>query len=453
MRIQNCVVYVLLSITVSMASLRVRRTDCSHMSLADCHTVESELKFADKMLPGIWNDYDPQTGFDEVSGDNMGSYDEDVVIETWWIDSLYEPEHDRSAPFLYGNVEHPVRRAILYIAGGIYIEEPGTYEFYVGHPDWMWSLFWIDQNGNGEIDLDNNDDAVNGVYSGGSWNSRGGSYAAEITFDEPGLYRVLYNSYHRFSNKGYLTVEWKKPGGEREPIPSSAFGVRRQFGLPRAIISKIIYNGDTLARPFQVLDSVFQLPMLAHIEIDQCQPVVLFAEAENMLGEDPVFYWNFGNSKMTEMWEQPERSFAECSQNSVTYNYPCASCAFSYPSVRVKRGGTMSYQSRFNPKIHINDDSCSVFCEGQTACGAVLSIGSQIPRQGFERGNNKPFISPGKESRIILYDLRGRMIRTFPYDLQAVERLKANTGSGIYLISIPGDTREIRRVPGGVLRR
>lgn len=440
-------------VTGAHGSLRVRRTDCSHMSLVDCHTVESELQFSDKMLPGIWDDYDPQTGFDEVSEDNMGTYDEQVVVETWWIDSLYEPEHDRSAPFLYGNVDQPVRRAILFIAGGISIEQPGTYEFYVGHPDWMWSLFWIDQNGNGKIDLDNNDDAVNGVYSGESWSSRGDSYVAEITFDEPGLYKVLFNSYHRFSNKGHLTVEWKKPGGEREPIPSSAFGVRRQYGLPRAVISKIIYNGDTLARPFKVLDPVFQLPMLARIEIDQCQPVILFAEAENMLGEEPVFYWNFGNSKMTELWEQPELSFAECNQNSVSYYYHCAGCTFSHPSVRVKRGDRMSYSSRFNPKIHINDDSCSVFCEQKTACGAALSAESPNPRRDFHQDGDKRFVPPDKKARIVLYDLRGRIIKTIPYDLRAAERLKANTTSGIYLISIPGDTPEVRRIPGGALHR
>ncbi len=423
------------------------------MNLVDCHTVEDEVKFADQMLPGIWDGYDSETGFKEVSDDNLGSFDEDVVVETWWIDSLYEPEHDRSAPFLYGNVEDPVRRAILFIAGGLHIEEPGTYQFYVGHPDWMWSLFWIDQNGNGEIDLDNSDDAVNGTYSSGSWSSRGGDDTVEITFDEPGLYKVLFNSYHRFSNKGYLTVEWKKPGGEREPIPSSAFGERRQFGLPRVIISKIIYNGDTLARPFEVLDPILQLPMRARIETNQCQPITLFAEAENMRGRDPVFQWDFGNSRPMELWGRPGRAYGECTQNSITHYYDCAECTFAYPSVRVKRGDKTSYKSRFNPKIHINDDSCTVFCREQTTCGAVLSVESPSARQDFHRAGNKTFNSPDKKARIVLYDLRGRMINTIPYDLQAAKRLKTSTASGIYLISIPGDTREVRRVPGGLLRR
>ena len=193
--------------------------------------------------------------------------------------------------------------------------------------------------------------------------------------------------------------------------------------------------------------------MPAHIEIDQCQPVILFAEAENMLGEDPIFFWDFGNSKMTELWEQPDRSFAECAQNSVTYYYHCAGCTFSYPSVRVKRGDKLSYSSRFNPKIHINDDSCSVFCEQQTACGAALSAISPSPRNYFHQADNRRFVSPDKKVRITLYDLRGRVIKTIPYDLQAAKRLRAKSTSGIYLISIPGDTREVRRIPGGALHR
>jgi hypothetical protein len=440
MNAKMSMLFIVVLLSTSFGSLRVRRTDCSHLGMRDCHThAGSPYVFVD-MLTGIWDGYNDGTGFDNVNDDDMGSMNSSVVVETWWIDSLYEPEHDESAPFLYGNVPNPVRRAILWIAGGLVIDEPGDYTFYVGHPDWMWGLLWIDQNGNNKIDFDSNADAVNGNYSG-SWESLVTSsdqaYEKTVTFSKAGTYRVVFHSYHRFSNKGWLTVEWKKPGGVREPVPSSTFGTRRQHGLPRAHLSAISVDGTTYHAPFVVLDSFYlslgiEYYVPQKLVIDQCQTVVFEARAENMLGNEPTFQWHFGNEKAMDAWGRPDYGTLECSGATIAYSYPCAGCVFAEPYVKVQRGDVWSYASKEELRIDINDDTCSILCGQAPSCSNVVSAMAS-PKDPRFHARQSVAIRSGAAEPSRLYDMRGRCIAA-GINAKADKRRLGNVSAGVYII-------------------
>ncbi len=426
------VVQLLLSVvliaSVSDAALRARYSYCiNHDADAGltCSGPKRTDEWRNKIIPGIWDGYDAETGFDDVDFNNHGSLDNAPnVTATYWVDSIFEPKSTgkrKDGPLFEGifneatDLVDPTYQTstdgyIVYLAGHLNIETPGTYEFELEHNDG--GILWIDANQDGEIVLDAEGEDIGGTKDQAGWQwqntNNDGAVVQSVTFSEAGYTKIMY-WYWDWGEVGHAMVKWTKPDGTKENIPASAFGKRRNFGAPVAHITEVKVDGDV------------QDPNAWYsISATDCQEVSFTASADNMLDETPVYVWNFGDGNTQ-----------ETSNATVTHTYAYDPSKVLYNvSVQVKRGQVISDASSEVVIIYPSDDpNCAV--------SVRLDKAAQKGSKLFAlHGADMYLPTAARGADVVVRDVTGRKVLSAPVSSTRINLNSLGLGSGYYMVSL-----------------
>jgi hypothetical protein len=368
---------VLIGCGMASGALRARYTYCqNHDGTVNngCAPESYSDEWLGKVTPGIWDGWDAETGFDGVeSGGALGNAP--YVSAEYWVDSVFEHKavsRRKDAPLVEGWISPSdlvdetyamgTDAYFVILAGGINIEEPGTYTFSNKSNDGF--KLWIDKDGDGEVEItwESPDVVVESKNDSGS-----------VTIASTGYVKCAI-WYWEWGEVGHCELSWRTPGDVMKPMPAEAFG-RAIGGPPKVHITGIEVGGEQIPQ-----DS------WGTINAEECQPVTLSAEAENMNDESPVFIWDlYGNGNVIK----------ETAESSITYAYAYDPAAFVLlPQVKVKRGTTISAAAPETPLIWLSDDETVDACD----ISPVLSRATNAPVR-FSAGHT-----------VVRYDIFGRKI-------------------------------------------
>lgn len=223
--------------------------------------------FIEPVENGIWDGFDATTGFDNATGFGPVVQAPSISTETpkepfvdyqLWLDSLNEVSN---APIIAENLldstAAKVQQAGYFaiIAGGITVPAAGEYLFvsggrYAGLP------FQIDVNKNAVMDVNERAVELNQLDPAfpndtnivtGNIKAAAVKYGLKVTFPAAGTYRFRARYWHHSEQTGPLVLGWRKAGDARVTVvPASAFGARKQQGVPRAMVTRVTYGDKTL---------------------------------------------------------------------------------------------------------------------------------------------------------------------------------------------------------------
>lgn len=415
-----------------------------------------------KIVPGIWNDYDPETGFDGVMTKGDFSNAPWVTAE-YWIDSVFEfasTSKRKDAPLMEGwatdsdlldpSYQMSSDGYCVIAAGGIKIDEPGTYQFDINSNDG--AMLWIDSNNDGEIDLTSGEltmgnEIVNkcpdGASDCGTYNQLRcfgddspdhfayqrcqGTY--EVELNHTGLTKIMV-WYWDWGEVGHFELSWKKPGGVMEPIS----GTNGDLGQPK--------GGPPIVRITDVkVDGVSQSSdSWGNLDVTECVPVTFTTSASSMQGATPVFMWDFyGDGRAT----------LETSDTEVTYKYQYYDDIFLVqPSVRVKRGETVSEPSSQTDVIFIwlsDDESHTGECPGNPGTSveqakASASIGT------MKLAGTRVLVPATGRNVVNIYNAVGRQVMSLT-PKASVNLSTLGLTRGYYVVKMVQDGRRISSTP------
>jgi hypothetical protein len=281
------------------ASLRVRHCyPLNHDPGANPHADDEKLDTTwwNKIHPGAWDGYDEQEGFDLVADTNLGSFDNaPYVTASYWLDSMFAKYgdaafvDDAATESAILDPDYTLARDgyFVLVYGQITFPVDGEYELYLCGDDGG-MILWIDLDRNG---IDEHDTIGVGKedYSGESlyligdqrlW--KDARYSKKTI--EAGSYRVRGWKWDwgQVSHAGFF---WKKPGDQSpQPVPASAFGLRRNIGPPRVTVTRVLKNDQQLEEEkWGNLDVVPEDTLTFHVS------------AINMGDYEPTFIWDFGD--------------------------------------------------------------------------------------------------------------------------------------------------------------
>ncbi len=238
---------------------------------------------------GVWDGYDEENGFDEAV-DPMGAAptvpagvflgDLSPVSDAIWIDSVAE---QGKFPFLGPNIDAELasNANIVVLYGQLSVPEDGEYTF-VTCARYQTLKFWIDIDGDNVfsddkdsigIDIDTTLDSLGNtvydtttLYTGTEsnlWSSvdrasivpellpekLSGSKTAVWSVNlTQGKYKVRIFQWGWGAGGQSVALGWKKPSATAaEIIPASAFGERKQFGIPYITMPAMLQDGAETA--------------------------------------------------------------------------------------------------------------------------------------------------------------------------------------------------------------
>ncbi len=356
------------------ASMRARYVYCRNVHdtiSASCSGKSYNQNWWNNVLPGIWDGWSDETGFDHIdrnADDALGSFgDASYVSGAYWLDSLYEEVHGdnsngafvegwmSSSDLLDTSYEVSYDGYFVLAAGGIKIDQAGTYEFTIDGDDAL-ALF-MDTNEDGVLAMEpNNFEGINiSHFDDPVWRfEKEKPFTKSVTFNTTGYKKIVFFKW----DWGQISdgiVEWKKPGDtEFSVIPAAAFGEKKNIGLPIASIVGVSIQGQG-----EIAKSSW-----GYIGIDKCVPITLTAEAENMTEFDGTqlegeYIWSFNDGRTV---TTPVNTVTYC------YNKDPGSQLFFNPKVTVKRAGkTLSNASKqvilFGVTETGDEPDCGVECE------------------------------------------------------------------------------------------
>lgn len=431
------------------ASLRVRFANCVGLKSGehDCRHVPGQVpwRLFDAVVPGIWDEYDRETGFDNVGDHSFGSEPESsAVVTSFWVDSLYE-DLDHSAiasPIvkhnITGNPDSLVHRCALYIAGGLRIPVAGTYKFAIDVVG-RGFILWLDKNRDGEIEVHSEGENLCGRLGEAGWESKASvRETVDVTFSEPGLYKVQAFFWNWYHNDSYLKLAWKTPGKtEFVPIGSEYFGRRRQFGLPRISFETVTAGGRTVS-PTE-WDS---------ISVSECETVSAAVTCENLRGMNPVFEFDLGVRTFDPVRMEATTLTKTCPLGNVEYRYaaPIDNAIYTI-SARVRREGEEMWSYPTTPYKPVrfsvrNDPAVS-------NCGQEPSCKESSARFGPTTKKMKS-IAAGKSFRvgdiIYVYNVHGRRVSRFAHGTKGGYSAFVSIPPGVYVLHVLKQTGEVQTI-------
>ncbi len=428
------------------ASLRVRFANCVGLKSGehDCRHVPGQVpwRLYDAVVPGIWDEYDRETGFDNVGERSFGSEPESsAVVTSFWVDSLYEGlDHSAIASPLVkhnitGDPDSIVHRCALYIAGGLRIPAAGTYEFAIDVVG-RGFILWFDKNRDGEIEVHSEGENICGRLGDAGWESSSKVRdTVSVTFSEPGLHKMQAFFWNWYHNDSYLKLAWKKPGStDFLPIGSEYFGRRRQFGLPRVSFEAVTAGGSTIS-PTR-WDS---------ISVSECETVSAGVTCENLRGQNPIFEFDLGVRSFDPVRMEPVVLTKTCPLGNVEYRYaaPIDNAIYKI-SARVRREGEEMWSYPTTPydpvRFSVRNDPAVSNCGYEPSCTeSSARFGSM--KKGIES------IVAGKAFRagdiIDVYNVNGRRESRFTYGMNGWRSAFLSIAPGVYVL-------HIRKQGGGV---
>lgn len=440
------------------ASLRARYVYCVNVidTAGSCSGKSYNNEWWVNVLPGIWDGWSDQTGFDHISveDDNaLGSFDDaPYVTGSYWLDSLYEELRGThsdgafvegwisSSDLLDPSYKISYNGYFVHAAGGLKIPEAGTYEFIVDGDDGI--MYFLDLNEDGVLSLDpNNHEGVNvppGLRDGKlwGWKTNPKRDTATVTFNSPGYKKILFWKWEYGGISDGMLL-WKKPGdSDFSVIPAAAFGERKNTGLPVASIVGVSVEGQG------------DIPKnsWSSVSVDKCVPITLTVETENMTDFD-------GNELEAEyFWDLADGRTVITPVNTITYCYnkDAEEQLFFVPKVRVKRAGrTMSFESKQNILILVtetgDEPECGEQCEiaGLDANPFVRSSGRL---SGIKTVGNT-IIIPAEHRGLVsafAYNVSGRRSALAYNEMKKGFDLKSSgLSAGYYVVDILVDGKKI----------
>jgi hypothetical protein len=257
---------------------------------------------------GAWDSYDEQTGFDGVSADEHGSIvtpdwvadGKPIVDKTFWVDSLGETWH--GGTYVADNIADTgaaLGGFFIMFFGQITIPETGDYTF-VSSGRYEGTRIWIDLNDDGVFEDDLTECNADGDIERDSvpahleyWSiSKRGTRVWEVENLQAGSYRFRAHFWMWGAQSANSSVAWFTP--DMDPatdtavvIPASAFGQRKQYGVPVAKVESIALDGV-------VLD--------AHVSTQVCQQQTVTLVGRLLRapeGATPTYKWDLEDTVIT----------------------------------------------------------------------------------------------------------------------------------------------------------
>ncbi|MBD3315521.1 MAG: hypothetical protein GF344_07015 [Chitinivibrionales bacterium] len=477
-RMFACSLAVLILASMADAKLRARYyhprshdSEHSHNGAPYVYRIEHVRQ----IVPGIWKDFDDSTGFDNVVSE--GDFSEaPLVTAEYWLDSAYKMNGaaDNEAPLAKGWIAQGHLRDTSYhfskqgycviAAGGIPIEETGTYEFKIDADDG--ALVWIDSNGDGAIDITSETDtmgtelvnlcapasnscgSMDQLRCGDTTDSTRPSHfrchnldkeadnTFSVDFAHTGLTKIMI-WYWEASNGGYFELSWRKPGGEMQPIS----GTNGDWGepisgdpIPSVLVTQVAVGGESA-------DNINQ------IEAPECVPVTFTAEASGMNGIAPVFFWDlYGNGSV----------IVETDENTVTYGYSYGSFleASEYvseywidpiePTVWVRRGELNSFPTQQPLSLFVQDDP---EIDDDTECSASIAhafAGSS--RGGIRIAGTRVMVPATGRSVVRIFDAFGRRVVSLT-PKSSIDLSELGLTQGYYVVRMLHDGKRLASRP------
>lgn len=246
----------------------------------------------DEMVPGIWDGWSDETGFDDVV-DTKGDLTEATQVQaTYWVDSIGEPRRNSGCVLFSawaerqsfsdpGLVTPGGNGEAIFLAGGIKIDDPGTKSYdYICKGGFV---IWIDLNRDGVIDIGSSEEIVLGGRrpdnDGLAWSkSDDASYEPfTVQYPEAGMYKILVYYYH------YSQVNYAVLRENGTILPASVFGKTK--GLPSVSFTSASLDGNPIPKTSVTL--MVQTGQVFRFE----------AEAfGNITSDDAEYVWDFDGS-------------------------------------------------------------------------------------------------------------------------------------------------------------
>ncbi len=438
------------------ASLRARYVYCVNINdtiSTSCSGKSYNNELWVKVLPGIWDGWSDQTGFDHIDAsedDALGPFDDaPYVTGSYWLDSLFEEVHGTnsdgafvqgwmsSSDMLDPSYEFSYDGYFVLAAGGLKIPEAGTYEFFVDGDDGI--MYFLDLDEDGVLSLEpNNHEGVNvgpTLRDGHLWGWEKG-HTATVTFSSPGYKKILFWKWDWGAISDGM-LKWKKPGDDSlSVIPAAAFGERKNTGLPVASIVSVSVEGQG------------EIPKnsWSYIPLDKCVPITLTVETENMTDFD-------GNELPAEyFWDLNDGRTAITPVNTITYCYnkDAGSQLFFNPKVMVERDGrTMSVSSKQVVLLSVtetgDEPDCGEQCEiaGSNTSRLVRSSGRL---SGIKTVGNTITVSAGHRGLVsaFAYNVSGRRSALVYNEMAKGFDLKSSgLSAGYYVVDILVDGKKV----------
>ena len=357
-----------------------------------------------EMIPGIWEGWNDETGFDEVV-DTKGDLTEATQVQaTYWVDSIGEPRRNsgcvlfsrwaQGESFLNPDQITPGGNGeAIFLAGGIQIGAQGarTYDYICKGG----FVIWIDLNRDGEIDIGAGDEIVlGGRRPEGDGLSRIGTgddtyQSFTVEYPEAGLYKILIYYFHH-SQVNYAIL---RENGSI--IPAAFFGKTK--GLPGATFVSGALDGEVISRT------------QASLMMKTGQILRFEAEASgNITPGDAEFLWDFdggGDIDTTTQSGVVEWIFTNAPDGGL-----------AVPSVRVRRksDGIASQDALFWSLLIIEEGAGLV----RGGYSHRLQLGPQPSRKRFDLSGRclegKPFESTAPGLTLIQRQGKDRIIRGQP---------------------------------------
>jgi hypothetical protein len=413
-----------------------------------------------KIIPGIWEGYDDNTGFDNVS--TPGDFGTAPWVSAeYWVDSLFEPQSAsirKNAPLVEGWATESDLRDPSYqlsgdgycviAVGGLKIETAGTHEFQIDANDGF--LMFLDMNGDGDIDLTSGENTMAeemvNLCSGecgnkgqlrcndtGPWGidciKSEGTFAVDI--QKTGLVKMAI-WYWDWGEVGHAEISWKKPGGSMQPISGTNGDLGKPGGgPPKVSITQVTVGGVAQDKA-----------NWGNLDVAECAEVTFTAEATGMQEQTPVYLWDFyGNGS----------AVVESADPTITYRYAYDPGVFLIqPSVRVKRGSTISNPSSETDVVFIwlSDDPSATVCPGNPA--TPVTQGTAGPPSTKMKLSGHRITVPGTGRNVVrLYDATGRLAVAMEPRAGILDLTKIGLTGGFYVVSLVRNGQTLER--GSVL--
>ncbi len=346
-----------------------------------------------EMIPGIWDGWSDETGFDEVI-DTRGELTEATQVQaTYWVDSIGEPRRNSGCvlfsqwaqreSFLDPDQLTPGGNGeAVFLAGGIRIGESGprTYEYICKGG----FVIWVDLNRDGVIEIKSEEEIVLGGRrpegDGLSWSKTDEDTFESFTVDYPeaGLYKILVYYYH------YSQVNYAVLRENGTIVPAAVFGKIK--GLPGVTFTSGALDGDPISA-----DQGF-------VTMETGEVLGFEAEAMgNITPEDAEFLWDFdgdGNTDTTTVvgvveWHcttAPKGGLAVPSVRVRRKSDNITSKSASFWSVLMIKEGTHVVRGKLSPRLqHGTSSRHQVFdlsgrCIGDLPVPGIWSVGMRVMR-------------------------------------------------------------------------
>ena len=362
------------------------------------------------VIPGIWDGFDSETGFDNVS-DPYGDISEATHAHAgYWVDSLNQGQQDGHAlidgwmtsdSWFDSSYSRSFSGEAVMLAGGYKVESAGEQEFEIICKDG--SAIWFDLNRDGEIDFTSEDELVWGErrYDTPGFNYTAGATdinspeSFTVNFSEPGLYKMLVYHYH------HSEVTAMKLFRNGSIIPAEKFGEKK--GPPKVKIVEFTVDGTPPES---------DLPF-----IEVCANFEMKAEADgNIAGSELLYFWDFQSDEVID---------DTTTENSVSFQLGEDEVGgVVTPSVAVHRVSDNVTSSLTLSRFSFFGSPCS-----------TPVLGHDLGIQTFISGSLLTIGNPGNYT-LVVHNISGKTIKELPITQTVFDLSEMELSKGFYQMQL-----------------